>query len=141
SPRNATMTAPSFPDDFNLADYFLFDRLREGRGDRTAIRFGERTWTYQQISDRSRALARFLVASGLAPEQRVYVVLPDVPPFAWSIFGILAAGGVLAMGNPLSPPDDLDYVIDYVKAAVLITTPAVAVQLAPKLVRHRNLRA
>ena len=23
----------TFPDDFGLADYFLFDRLREGKGD------------------------------------------------------------------------------------------------------------
>ena len=126
------MTA-TFPDDFNLADYFLFDRLREGKGDRVAIRFGDRAWTYADVADRARALARWLVAAGVKPEQRVYVVLPDVPPFAWSIFGILAAGGVLAMGNPASPVDDLAYVADYVRAAVVITTPAVAAELAPKL--------
>ena len=123
----------TFPDDFNLADYFLFEREREGRGERTAIRFGDRAWSYRDVSERSRALARFLVASGLRPEQRVYVVLPDVPPFAWSIFGILAAGGVLAMGNPIAPIDDLAYVSDYVRAATLITTPEVAAQLAPRL--------
>ena len=125
------MTA--FPDDFNLADYFLFDREREGRGGRTALRFGDRAWTYADVAERSRSLARFLVASGLRPEQRVYVVLPDVPPFAWSIFGILAAGGVLAMGNAQAPIDDLAYVVDYIRAAVVITTPQVAAQLAPKL--------
>ncbi len=123
----------AFPDDFNLADYFLFDREREGRGDRTALRFGDRAWTYTEVAERSRALARFLVASGVRPEQRVYVVLPDVPPFAWSIFGILAAGGVLAMGNPQAPSNDLAYVVDYVRAAALITTPEVAAQLAPHL--------
>jgi len=123
----------TFPDDFNLADYFLFDREREGMGQRTAIRFGDRAWTYRDVADRSRALARFLVAAGVRPEQRVYVVLPDVPPFAWSIFGILAAGGVLTMGNPVAPIDDLAYVVDYVRAAALITTPEVAAQLAPRL--------
>ena len=125
----------TFPDDFNLADYFLFDRLREGRGSKLALRFGDRAWSYEQVADRSRALARFLVDAGLAPEQRVYVVLPDTPAFAWSIFGILAAGGVLAMGNPASPPDDLRYVVDYVKAAVVITTPEVAASLADSLPR------
>ena len=120
---------PVFGDDLNLADYFLFDRQRDGSGARVALRFGDRTWTYDQVADRSRALARFLVASGLSPEQRVYAVLPDVPPFAWSIFGILAAGGVLAMGNPQAPIDDLAYVTDYVRASVVITTPAVAAQL------------
>ena len=30
---DAATSAPVFPDEFNLADYFLFDRLREGKGD------------------------------------------------------------------------------------------------------------
>ena len=74
-----------FPDDLSLANYFLFDRLREGKGDKVALRFGDRSWTYQQVADRSRALARALVEGGMTPEQRVYVVLPDTPAFAWSI--------------------------------------------------------
>jgi benzoate-CoA ligase family protein len=131
----------TFPDDFNLADYFLFDREREGRGDKVAIRFGERAWTYAEVAARSRRLAAWLIAHGLGPEQRVYIVLPDVPPFAWAIFGTLAAGGVVAMGNPIAPPDDLAYVLEYVKAAVLITTPAVAAELAPRLARLPHLRA
>jgi benzoate-CoA ligase family protein len=120
-----------FPDDFNLADYWLFDRVREGKGDKVALRFGDRSWTYAQVADGSRALARFLVDAGVRPEQRVYIVLPDTPAFAWGIFGTLAAGAVLAMGNPIAPIEDLSYVLGYVRAAVLITTPAVAAQLAP----------
>jgi benzoate-CoA ligase family protein len=120
-----------FPDDFNLADYWLFDRIRDGKGGNIALRFGDRAWTYAEVADRSRALARFLVDAGVRPEQRVYIVLPDTPAFAWGIFGTLAAGAVLAMGNPIVPIEDLAYVLDYVRAAVLITTPAVAAQLAP----------
>lgn len=131
----------TFPDDLSLADYFLFDRLREGKGDKIALRFGDRAWTYTDVADRSRALARALIDGGLSPEQRVYVVLPDTPAFAWSIFGILAAGGVLAMGNPISPPDDLAYVLEYVRATVLITTPEVAASLAPRLRELPCLRA
>lgn len=127
------MTDVRFPDEFNLADYWLFARVREGRGDHPAIRFGDRAWSYAEVADRARALARHLVDLGLAPEQRVYVVLPDVPPFAWAIFATLAAGGVVTMGNPAMPAPDLAAVIDYVKAQVVITTPAVADALAPHL--------
>ena len=130
---------PTFADDLNLPDYFLFDREKEGRGGRIALRFGERTWTYAQVADRARSLAKFLVAAGLKPEQRVYLVLPDTPAFAWSIFGILAAGGVLCMGNSIAPTEDLAYVCDYVKAAALITTPEVAARLAPLLPTLPNL--
>src|SRR3954471_14063202 len=128
-------------EDLNLPDYFLFDREKEGRGERIALRFGDRTWTYTQVADRARSLAKFLVAAGLRPEQRVYLVLPDTPAFAWSIFGILAAGGVLCMGNSIAPPDDLAYVLDYVRATVLIPTPEVAAALAPRLRDLPCLRA
>ena len=92
------------------------------------------------MAERSRALAHYLVATGLAPEQRVYVVLPDVPPFAWGIFATLAAGGILTMGNPAAPAADLEYVIGYVRARVLLTTPAVAEALAPALAALPGLR-
>jgi benzoate-CoA ligase family protein len=136
-----TTAAPAFPEDLNLADYFLFDRLREGRGDHVAIRFGDRAWSYAEVAARARALARALLRHGLGPEQRVYIVLPDVPPFAWAIFATLAAGGVLAMGNPAAPTDDLAYVLDYIKAAALITTPEVAEALAPRLAQLPHLGA
>ena len=124
------MTDVRFPDDFNLADAWLFDRLRDGRSAHPAIRFGDRAWSYAEVADRAAALASWLGARGLRPEQRVYIVLPDVPPFAWAIFATLAAGGVVAMGNPAVPPADLATVIDYVKADVVVTTPAVADGLA-----------
>ncbi len=126
------MTA-AFSEELSLADYFLFDRIAEGKGERIALRFGDRSWTYADVADRARSLARWLVERGIAPEQRVYIVLPDTPAFAWGIFGTLAAGAVLTMGNPVAPIDDLAAVIDYVRAAVVITTPAVAAALAPKL--------
>jgi benzoate-CoA ligase family protein len=124
------MTAPTFPEDFNLADYWLFDRIRDGKGDKVAIRFGDRKWTYAGVADRSRALAHSLARGGFRPEQRVYIVLTDMPPFAWSIFGTLAAGGVVTMGNPIAPIDDLCATLAYVKASVLITVPGVAEQIA-----------
>jgi benzoate-CoA ligase family protein len=130
------VTSVQFPDELSLADYFLFDREREGRGGNIALRFGDRRWTYAEVAERSRALARALIDGGLGPEQRVYIVLPDTPAFAWSLFGTLAAGGIVTMGNPIAPADDLAYVLDYVRATVLITTPEVAAQLAGKLPGH-----
>ena len=41
------------PELFNLADYYLFERLNEGRGDRIGLRFGERAWSYQAVAHRS----------------------------------------------------------------------------------------
>lgn len=115
-----------FPDKFNLAHYFLYDRLEEGLCDKVALRFGDRGYTYREVAERSLAIARVMIAQGLSPEERVSIVLPDLPPFCWSIFATLTAGGILTMGNPASPAEDLAYMLEYVKARVLVTTPAVA---------------
>ena len=108
---------PTFPDDLNLADYFLFDRLTRGpgRAGRAALRRPHAGPTPRSRIARARSPGTWS-RSGCAPEQRVYIVLPDTPPFAWSIFGTLAAGGVVAMGNPVAPTDDLAYVLDYIRA-------------------------
>ena len=76
-------TPVRFPDTFNLADYYLFDRLNEGLGDKVAIRYGEREYTYEAVADRTRALTSYLQSIRVAREERVYIVLPDVPAFAW----------------------------------------------------------
>ena len=122
-----------FPDDFNLARYWLFDRVDEGLGAKAALRFGERAYSYADVADRSRALARHLLELGFAPGQRVTIVLPDLPPFAWAIFATLAAAGVVTMGNPAAPPADLAAVVRYVEPRAIVTTPAVADALAPLL--------
>jgi benzoate-CoA ligase family protein len=124
---------PSFPESLNLAQYFLFDRLGEGLGEKSAVEYGGLTYTYAAVAKRALSLAYYWKDLGLSPECRVYIVLPDSPPFAWGFFGTLAAGGVVAMGNPLSPRDDLGYVVSYVRACALVTTPAVARDLAPAL--------
>ncbi len=137
---HAPPALPTFPEHFNLADYFLFDRLKEGRGAHAAIRFGSRAYTYDDVAHRARSLASYFAASGVAREERVYIVLPDAPPFAWAFFATLAHGNVVTMGNPVAPREDLSYVIDYVNAAVLITVPAVADDLARELSSNAALR-
>lgn len=112
-------------DAFNLADYYLFDRIEEGLASKLAIRFGERSWSYGEIAYRAEKVGQLLLSSALTPQQRVYIVLPDSPTFAWSFFGTLKAGGVVAMGNPITATDGLLEVIDYIQPHTLITTEQV----------------
>ena len=130
-----------FPEDFNLADYYLFERLAEGLGDKPAIRYGDRSYSYGDVAERTRALARYFQTVGVQREQRIYTVLKDAPPFAWSFFATLAHGATVAMGNPVAPPDDLGYVVGYSRCAVLVTHPEVADALAPTLLESPYLRA
>jgi benzoate-CoA ligase family protein len=131
--------SPAFPERFNLADHFLYERLDEGLGAKAAVLYGQRRYSYADVAGRSQRLGAYLQGIGLQPEERVYIVLPDTPPFVWGIFGTWTAGGVLAMGNPAAPVADLEYVVDYIRASVLITTPRVAADLVAR--KARSYRA
>src|SRR5262245_42241677 len=85
-------TPPRFPHELNLADYFLFDRLNEGLGDKVAILFGDRRQTYAEVADRVRSLRAFLTMTGLAREERVLIALHDTPAFVWAFFATLYHG-------------------------------------------------
>lgn len=131
---------PTFDDAFNLANYFLFDRLTEGLGDAVALRYGGRSWSYAAVADRATRLGAALQGAGVRPGERVLIILPDTPPFVWSIFGLLKVGAVLAMGNPDAPPQDLAYLVEYTRATVVITLPRVAEAIAPALAAPWLLR-
>jgi benzoate-CoA ligase family protein len=118
------------PEDLSLARYFLFDRLDEGLGAKVALRFGERSWTYDAVARKSRKMAGLLTAHGVRRGERVLLVLPDVPPFAWAFFGALTRGAVIAMGNPHAPIENLEYLVRYTRATAVVTIPEIATALA-----------
>jgi benzoate-CoA ligase family protein len=120
------------PDTANLADYYLFDRLADGLGEKTAILYGARTYSYALVAARSRAVASVLSAAGIRRGERVLIVLPDAPPFAWVFFGILARGAVVAMGNPDASPEQIDYLVRYTRATAVVTIPRVAAELVKR---------
>ncbi|XXY47344.1 benzoate-CoA ligase family protein [Sorangium sp. So ce269] len=120
------MDAPTFPDEFNLADYYLFDRLREGLGDKVALLFGDQRHTYADVAEKVRRLRAHLAVEDVAPEQRVLILLHDSPAFVWAFFAALNHGAVVAMGNPEAPAADLAYLVEYTRAAAVVTIPRVA---------------
>lgn len=129
------------PTDLNLADYFLFDRIHEGKADKVALRFGDRAYSYGYVADKSRRFAAFLRAHGIGHEQRVYIALHDTPAFVWALFGTLANGSVVVMGNPDAPAEDLAYALDYIRGSVLVTTTTVAESLRECVESLPSLRA
>ncbi len=61
------------------------------------------------------------------------IVLPDSPPFAWVFFGTIARGAIVAMGNPDSAIEGLEYLVGYTRATAIVTVPRVAEALREKL--------
>ncbi len=109
-----------FPERFNMAWYFLDRNVEEGRGDKVCLYWRDETHTYRQVQARSNRVANALRALGVGFEERVLIVLPDRPEFVFTWFGVVKAGAVVAMVNPLVPAEDLRHYFDYSRARVAV---------------------
>ncbi|HTF87571.1 MAG TPA: benzoate-CoA ligase family protein [Planctomycetota bacterium] len=107
-----------FPERFNLCEYFLDHNLEAGRGEKTALICGDAKRTYSELSRRAKQAAACLRRHGVRPEERVLFVLPDGFEFAEAWFGVLRAGAVFAMVNPLLKAEQLEYYLGYTMARV-----------------------
>ena len=114
------------PEEFNMADWFLDDRLREGRGDRVALRTAQRNWTYAEVAALAARYSGVLADAGVEPEQRVILALDDGPEFVGALFGVLKIGAVVVMVNPRLPDDATAYFVRYTRAKAAIVEPEAA---------------
>src|SRR6266576_4909881 len=109
-----------FPAQFNMADYFLYHNLEEGRENKVCLYFKDQTFTYGDAARMSNRVGNALREAGVAMEDRVLIVLPDCPEFVWAWFGAARIGAVIAMVNPLLPADDYRYYLEYTRARVAV---------------------
>jgi len=104
----------------NIADFFLDARVREGRGDRTALLTDAGRWSYREVQALANRYANVLGSAGVAPEQRVIIALPDGPDYVGALFGILKIGAVVVMVNPELKADTIQYFFEYSRATVAL---------------------
>lgn len=109
-----------FPERFNMADYFLYRNLEEGRENKICLYFGEQTFTYADTARMSNRAGNALRELGVDIEDRVLLIIPDCPEFVWTWFGAARIGAVITMVNPLLPAADYKYYLDYTRARVAI---------------------
>jgi long-chain acyl-CoA synthetase len=83
----------------NLAS--ILTASTERAPDSPAIRLGEAELSYADLDDRSARLATLLRERGLATGDRIGIMLPNVPEFPISYYGVLRAGGVVVPMNVL----------------------------------------
>src|SRR3989441_5232384 len=109
-----------FPERFNMADYFLYDNLEEGRENKVCLYFKDQTYTYGETARMSNRVGSALREVGVDIEDRVLIVLPDCPEFVWTWFGAAHIGAVITMVNPLLPADDYRHYLEYTRARAAI---------------------
>jgi benzoate-CoA ligase family protein len=126
-----------FQQAFNAAEYFVDRHLREGRGDRIAIECESQRVTYSQLSDRVNRLGTALRDTlDVRMEERVLLLLPDIPEFAYCFFGAIKIGAVPVPINTLLRANEYEYLLNDTRARVAITSESL-LHLVQQIPRER----
>ena len=100
--------------------YNILDR-NANRGDWPALTFYGRTLSYNELIRLTNMMAKGLQELGVEKGDKVALMLPNIPQYLISFFGILKAGGVVVPLSPLYTPSELIYFIGDSEAKLIIT--------------------
>jgi len=92
----------------------------ERHPDRPALRLGDTDVTYAELDRDSARLATLLRNNGVEQGDRVAIMLPNVPQFPISYYGILRAGGVVVPMNVLLKQREISYYLENSGARLLL---------------------
>ena len=130
-----------FPERFNMADYFLYHNLEEGRENKTCLYFQDQAFTYGETARMANRVGNSLREFGAEIEDRILIALPDCPEFVWTWFGAARIGAVITMVNPLLPTSDYEYYLEYTRARVAVIHQSLLKTFAEAVGNARYLRA
>jgi benzoate-CoA ligase family protein len=119
------------PPRFNLAGAMLARRLDAGDGQKIAVEYEGRAWSYADIADLSRRAASVFRELKIGREQRVLIALPDSPEFIAAFLGAMLAGAVAVPSSTFLGSSDYDYFLRATSAHVVVTTPELLEKMHP----------
>ena len=105
---------------FNAADYFLDRNIREGRGRKVAVYTEYRNYTYNDIQKMAHKSANAFRELGVMVDDRVIILMLDVPQFYAIFWGAIKIGAVPIPVNTMLPADDYEYYLNDSRARVLV---------------------
>ncbi|MBX3162351.1 MAG: benzoate-CoA ligase family protein [Deltaproteobacteria bacterium] len=104
----------------NLARWLLDAALANGAGPRTALREGDRAWTYDELATHVAKLSSALRALRLQRGERVLILMKDTIEAATAILASIHAGAVAVPVSELSTPDDVQEYVLHAQAVIAI---------------------
>jgi fatty-acyl-CoA synthase len=105
--------------------------------DKPYVIFFEQEFSYGRFKDEAERVAGFLQQDcGVAPGDRVLLVMQNSPQFILSYYGILRANAVVVPVNPMSVTSELEHYVTDSGAKVALVAQEVYPHLKPLLGEH-----
>ena len=103
-----------------LSPLSFLKRTADIFGDRTAVIYGNRRYTWKQVEARSKRLASALTRHGIGKGDTVSVMAANTPELVEAHYGVPMIGAVLNTINMRLETDTIHYILDHSDARVLI---------------------
>ncbi|MBI3516918.1 MAG: benzoate-CoA ligase family protein [Proteobacteria bacterium] len=110
--------------ELNVAAHYVDGAVADGHGARVAYIHEDVTVTFADLQVRVNRVGNALARLGIEIEQRVGVLLPNVPEFVTSFFGAIKLGAVPAAMSFAVTPNEHAFLLSDSRARALITTSA-----------------
>jgi long-chain acyl-CoA synthetase len=78
---------------------------------REAIRFENRVYTYQELDEEANRVAGGLASLGIGKGDRVAMMLPNIPEFVFSFFGIQKLGAIAVPFNTMYKGREISFIL------------------------------
>jgi fatty-acyl-CoA synthase len=122
----------------------LVDRAAERWGEREALWFEGRRWSFAQLRDETDRAAKALIAAGVQPGDHVCLWLGNRPEYLFILFAVAKIGAVLVPINTRFRTRDMAYIVTQSDATTLISADrsgpvdylAMLEELVPTLRQH-----
>ena len=140
--RSSSPARLAYGEAFNAASWYVDRHVAEGRGGKVAIeQAGEqasKTVTYAELAEGVGQAGHALLGLGLAPGDRLLMVVKDCPEFFFFFWGAIKAGIVPVPVSYLMRARDLGFIIADSGCRAVVYSPEFAGEVVPALAGART---
>jgi len=116
---------------FFLDDFFESSAKKHPHS--IAIEQGSKVYSYSKAGALSNKLAHFLREKGIAPEEKVAILLPRCAEVYIAMLGVLKAGGAYIPLDPEIPAERVNYIMEDSGAKLIITANEILERISSQL--------
>src|SRR5262249_32105736 len=120
-----------FAPGFNVAAPFIDRHVPEGRGGKIAIRCAAGDVTYAALADGVNRCGNALVGLGIAPGERLVMVVKDCPEFFHLFWGAIKIGVIPVPVNAILRAADYRVIVEDSGCSAVVYSPEFAGEVEP----------
>ena len=108
------------PETFNVAAFFVDRNVSEGRGDKIAIECEDDRISYLQLLQSTNRAGNAFRNLDVRVEERVLLLLPDIPEFLYCFFGAIKIGAVAVPVSTSAKVHEYEHMLADSRAGVAV---------------------